>query len=516
MNAASKPRRPPRGILFDWARGILLTAMAIAAVFTAIMVHYRTSDIMAAADARLLMAAEMLREIVGPDFHDRLDGPGSLSVEEFEAIVERNNDLCRRLGLQYLWSVLQLDEDTLVFTTATHSDVHDPASPVASFFEVHRDPRSFDPALGPGWAPAFSTFHNEWGRGRMILVPSQDALGRTYLFGASIQLTQYNALVRQSLLAGLVVFFVVMAGAFPAVLFLSRRMISPIARLTEAADRMAAGDLDVAPPSAGPKEIQSLAGSLDQMRQDLKDRLSALREGEARLNRANADLRRFAEVSAHHLQEPSRRLASYAMRLHKSLAGKLDDEEALTELGFIRQDAERLRGLLQDIQLYLAAGDPIGAVQRQDARAVLQGVTDAKTDDIQAAGAEVLIRDLPAVVLDRRRLAEIFSILLVNALKYRRPDRPACIEFSGQRTEQGARLRVADNGQGIPEAYRERVFGVFERLHPGGEGAGTGIGLAIVRRIAESRGGRVWIEDSELGGTAVVVVLPEMGGGLRD
>lgn len=520
MNAKSDPARPARGILFVWARGLLLLAVAIAAAFTAIMVHYRTSDIMAAADARLLMAAEMLREAVGPDFHDRLEGPKSIPEREFAAIVERNNDLCRRLGLQYLWSVLQLDDGSLVFTTATHSDIHDQSSPVASFFEVHRDPASFAPALEPGMAPAFSTFHNEWGRGRMVLVPRLDAQGRTYIFGASIQLTQYRAIVRQSLLAGLAVFLVVMAGSFPVVLILSRRMISPIARLTGAADQMASGDLDAVLSFEGPQEIQSLARSLDKMRRDLKGQLLALRESEDRLSRANADLRRFAEVSAHHLQEPARRLTSYAIRLHRGLAGKVDDEEILTELDFIRRDAEKLRVLIQDIQLYLAAGEPLGSIKQQDVNELVMEIVAGKAGELKEAGAEVRVGDLPPVVLDRRRVVELFTILLDNAIRYRRPETGLVIEISGEKTPHGVCYRVADNGLGIPAEYRQRVFGVFERLYHAntgsskstgkmldGVGGSTGIGMAIVRRIAESRGGRAWIDDSRHGGVAVVVEL---------
>ncbi|WP_052813074.1 sensor histidine kinase [Desulfonatronum thioautotrophicum] len=502
------PGRAARGILFVWMRGLLLLALLIAALFSTILVRSKTADMMAAADARLLMAVEMLREIVGPDFHDGLDGPESLSDREFAAIVERNNDLCRRLGLQYLWSVLELEEGTLVFTTATHSDIHDPTSPVAGFFEAHRDPASFNPALEARTEPVFSTFHNEWGQGRMVLAPRQDGRGRTYMFGASIQLTAYRAILRDALGAGLMVFTLVMIGAFPVVLVLSRRMIAPISSLTASADRMASGDLDLALPAAGPLEIRSLSRSLDQMRRDLKHQLAALRQSEASLSRANAELRRFAEISAHHLQEPARRLVSFAQRLRVSLYGKISDPEPLQELEFISQSALRLRTLIQDIQLYLAAGAPLGEVRPLDPAPLLQDVLAQHQALIQETGAEILVTDLPKVDLDRSRLTKLFAILVENALAHRRPDLAPRLEVSGLRTSQGATLRIADNGPGIPAEYRERVFEVFERIHSRSTPTGTGIGLAIVRRIVESRGGRVWIEDSDLGGIAVIVELP--------
>lgn len=503
------PGRSPRGILFVWMRGLLLIAVLIAAVFSTILVRSRTADMLNAADARLLMAVEMLRELVGPGFHDGLDGPESLSGPEFAAIVERNNDLCRRLDLQYLWSVLELEEGRLVFTTATNSDIHDPSSPVAGFFEIHRDPGAFAPALAARTEPVFSTFHNEWGQGRMVLAPRQDARGRTYMFGASIQLTAYTAIVRQAVGAGALVFAVVMIGAFPVVLVLSRRMIAPITNLTAAADRMASGDLDLALPAAGPLEVHSLARSLDQMRRDLKAQLAALRQSEARLSRANADLQRFAEISAHHLQEPARRLVSFAQRLQTSLAGRISDPEPLMDLQFISQSALRLRSLIQDIQLYLAAGAPLGAIQRIDPAALLQEVLKQHEALIRETGAEIRIADLPVVHLDRSRLVKLFTILVENALVYRRPDTAPRLEISGSTSNQAATLRFADNGQGIPAEYRERVFEVFERIQSTSANTGTGIGLAIVRRVVESRGGRAWIEDSDLGGITVMVELPE-------
>jgi hypothetical protein len=196
---------PTRSILFDWIMVILMTTSVVSAVITAFLVYYRSADIMEAADARLLMAAEMSREILGPDYHDQIEGPSSVSERQFTRIVELNDDLCRRLGLQYLWSVLQVGNNKLVFTSATHSDINDPGSPCASFFETHRDPQAFTPALKSEMKPGFSSFHNEWGAGRMVLIPRKDSRGRTYIFGASIQLAEYESVIPQSLMAALAI-----------------------------------------------------------------------------------------------------------------------------------------------------------------------------------------------------------------------------------------------------------------------------------------------------------------------
>ncbi len=277
MNA--KAKRPSISILSVWMLTILLITGSVSAIFTALLVYYRSTDIMEGADARLLMAVEMSREIVGKDFHDRIDGLSSISEDQFAHIVERNDDLCRRLGLQYLWSVLQVN-NKLVFTSATHSDVNDPASPCASFFDTHRDPQAFAPALGPEMKPSFSSFNNEWGAGRQVLVPRKDSRGRTYIFGASIQLAEYDAIVKQSLLAALAIWFAVMCVVFPAALAFSHRLLSPIAGLTNAADRLASGDSDATLPSTGVQELQLLSRSFNRMRVELKKQTEELRESE--------------------------------------------------------------------------------------------------------------------------------------------------------------------------------------------------------------------------------------------
>ncbi len=269
------PKRSPRSIQFMWISVIMLVSGIATALFTTLLIYYRTTDVIEATDARLLMAAEMAREIVGANFHDNITGLESVSKGQFEQIVARNDELCRRLHLQYLWSVLSVD-DQLVFTSATHSDIEDPASPSAAFFEVHRDPESFRLAMGPEMNPVFSSFHNEWGEGRMVLIPRKDNRGRTYIFGASVQMDDYNAMLRQAALTAIAIGLVVMGGAFLLTVTLARRLTMPISQLTETADKMAGGDLEVSLPLSGVRELQSLSDSLDQLRHGLKKRITEL------------------------------------------------------------------------------------------------------------------------------------------------------------------------------------------------------------------------------------------------
>jgi signal transduction histidine kinase len=307
-----------------------------------------------------------------------------------------------------------------------------------------------------------------------------------------------------------------------------KRQLSPLLAAVEALTARSDTDQPLQPlPIARQDEIGDLLAGFNRL-------LETLGQREAALKRSNADLQRFAEVTAHHLQEPARRMATYAGRLAQHLGDRLDDAEARLSLDFIGQEARRQKNLLRDIERYLAADQPRGQVKSVDARQIVSRILERTKNRISAAGAEITVGELPPAWIDAPRLTDLFEVALDNALQHGdvesrrwrdgkgcaeqgaeaenqvdapKPDTPLRIAIDGEREGSLVRYRVSDNGPGIEEEYRERVFRVFERLSAGGDGASTGIGLAIVRRIAESCGGRVWIEAAQSGGCRVVFEL---------
>lgn len=241
---------------------------------------------------------------------------------------------------------------------------------------------------------------------------------------------------------------------------------------------------------------------------------AALRKSSAEIARANADLTRFADVAAHHLMEPTRRLSSYAQLLERGLAAHPEikaDQNIQEPLGYLERDAGRLHTLVHDIQLYLAASQPRGEVRQADANLLLANAVQRLDEKIRQAHALIGIEPLPPAKIDSQRLTDLFIILLDNALKHGRPLHEQAVlqvSVSGERDGTVSRYRVSDNGPGIPAEYRERVFGIFETLRGAGEGS-SGIGLSIARRIVESRHGRIWIEGAAQGGAMVVFELPD-------
>lgn len=234
------------------------------------------------------------------------------------------------------------------------------------------------------------------------------------------------------------------------------------------------------------------------------DREAALEEHAAALTRTNAELTRLGVAMAHHFQEPSRRLVSFAKRLQIK-SDLVKDEDSRQSLEFIEQQAERLSTLVHDAQHYLSIDSTIvGAGETADSGAALrQSIANTETTQ-----AEIMIREpLPQVKLEATRLVDVFTILLDNALRYRHPERPLRIEVSAVVAGDRATIRFADNGSGIAPEYRAQIFELFSRLVPNSI-PGTGMGLALLRKIIQQAGGEVSVEDGIEGGVCIVFDLP--------
>jgi PAS domain S-box-containing protein len=220
------------------------------------------------------------------------------------------------------------------------------------------------------------------------------------------------------------------------------------------------------------------------------------RKLENQLERSNDELQRFAYTVSHDLQEPLRTVRSYAELLSRRYAGKLD-ADADEFIQFMMDAAGRMTQLLKDLLAYSQAGRPDRTVPETTSAAnILQWAIMNVDRLIKESGATVTYDPLPVVRADQTQLSQVFQNLLGNAIKYRSADPPA-IHISAVRTDGMYEFSVKDNGVGIHPEHHERIFGVFKRLH-GKEVPGTGIGLAICRKIVESHGGKIWVE-SELG-----------------
>ncbi|WP_448206898.1 sensor histidine kinase [Azospirillum sp. sgz302134] len=227
---------------------------------------------------------------------------------------------------------------------------------------------------------------------------------------------------------------------------------------------------------------------------------------------AQRELEQFAFAAAHDLQEPVRAMGSYAQLLQREIGASLDEERSAL-LAQVVEGARRLKALLRDVQIFIAENAiplPDRPVPADDA---LDQALDALAAKVEAAEATITRDPLPAVMADERRLREIFAALIGNALEYRHPDRPPEIHVGARRDGAAELLTVQDNGIGIEPRYHEQIFQVFRRLHGREDHPGTGMGLAIARKMAERLGGGIAVASEPGRGSTFSVCLPAVGTG---
>jgi light-regulated signal transduction histidine kinase (bacteriophytochrome) len=232
-----------------------------------------------------------------------------------------------------------------------------------------------------------------------------------------------------------------------------------------------------------------------------------LAERAVELARSNQDLEQFAYVASHDLQAPLRMVASYVQLLAKRYQGKLD-ADADTYIRFAVQGAIRMQALIQDLLAYARVGMRERHHESVDASAVLDTVLATFQLTTEETGAMITRGDLPVVIMDSAHLSQVFQNLLSNALKFR-GHKPPRIHASARRGEQEWIFSIRDEGIGMDARHADRIFALFQRLHTAEEYPGTGIGLAICKKIVERHGGRIWVE-SELGrGAAFSFTIPD-------
>jgi len=211
------------------------------------------------------------------------------------------------------------------------------------------------------------------------------------------------------------------------------------------------------------------------------------------LNRSNEELEQFAYIASHDLQEPLRMVASYTQLLSKRYKGKLDSD-ADQFIAFAVDGASRMQHLIQDLLAYSRVGKRGGELLDVSSEEALEQALINLRGAIEESGAVVTHDPLPRVMADADQLTQVLQNLVGNAIKYQRPGIPL-IHLSVARDSEGMWLfSIRDNGLGIDSQFFEKIFGMFQRLHKREEFAGTGMGLAICKKIVERHGGKIWVE----------------------
>jgi light-regulated signal transduction histidine kinase (bacteriophytochrome) len=238
---------------------------------------------------------------------------------------------------------------------------------------------------------------------------------------------------------------------------------------------------------------------------ELEDTRRALAEQNEALRRSNRDLQQFAYIASHDLSEPLRVMTGYVQLLERRYCDALDDK-GRRWIGHVVDGSSRMRQLIDDLLEYSRFLGSDRTIEVVDLDAAARSTAERALRDV--VGGTVDVHPLPPVRADSSAVHSVLANLIGNALKFSAAGRAPRAVVSAAADRGMVRLMVDDDGIGIELQYRERVFRMFQRLHAREEYSGTGIGLAIVQQVAESHGGRAWVEDSPLGGARFCVTLP--------
>ena len=228
----------------------------------------------------------------------------------------------------------------------------------------------------------------------------------------------------------------------------------------------------------------------------------------AELKRSNDELQQFAYVASHDLQEPLRMVASYTQLIAKRYKGRLDSD-ADEFIAFAVDGCNRMQGLIQDLLAYSRAGTNGKALCEASAENALQVALTNLRITIEQSGAVISHDPLPVIRMDETQLTQVFQNLIGNAIKYRSTQAPRVHVSAANNVSNEWIFSVRDNGLGIAPKYFDRIFVLFQRLHGRNEFEGTGIGLAICKKVLERLGGRIWVESLPEKGSTFYFALPE-------
>jgi signal transduction histidine kinase/HAMP domain-containing protein len=273
----------------------------------------------------------------------------------------------------------------------------------------------------------------------------------------------------------------------------------------DAADQAAVEALSVAFVEALVRKRAEEA--LQRAHDELEDRV---RQRTAALKSSNKELEQFAYIASHDLQEPLRMVSSYMQLFERKYKDQLD-ETANKYIDYAVDGAARMQRMVNDLLAYSRVMTRGKALETTDCEQAWSEALANLRKAVEETGAEVTHDPLPRVKADPAQLIQLFQNLIGNAVKYRREERPR-VHVSAVREEDRWLFSVRDNGIGIEPQYAERIFVIFQRLHGKGEYSGTGIGLAVCKKIVDRHGGRIWVESKYGRGSTFYFTIPDRGG----
>ncbi|GAA4773598.1 ATP-binding protein [Actinomycetospora chlora] len=502
-----RPRRRRREGLARWSLlrilvvtgtvlAVLLAAAAVVGVVGLTQLGDRRVELVDRLDPALLTAQQLDAATV--DQETGIRGYAMARTPDFLVPYERGRADEARLiaGLR----ALEADQP------AALADVAAVESATARWRALYADPTVAAVAAGAPappaevGKPAFDEVRTALDAQRTRLLNQRDA-ARDALDGAAQMLW----------VVGVVLVVVLGLAVAGLLVWLRRVVVAPAHQLAREVREVADGDLEHRVSASGPREISELAEDVEAMRVLIVRELADTERARQELARSNSDLEQFAYVASHDLQEPLRKVTSFCQLLQRRYAGQLD-ERADQYIEFATDGAKRMQVLINDLLSFSRVGRQNDPPEEVDLGDLVDRATQNVAGALEESGGTVTHGDLPRVMGSPALLTTVFQNLLGNSLKFRGDEAPRVRVEAERDPGDPARwlLRFRDNGIGIEPEYAERIFVIFQRLHARNTYPGTGIGLAMCRKIVEHHGGTMWLDTTATSGTTFVVALPAL------
>ncbi|MBX3015714.1 MAG: HAMP domain-containing protein [Caldilineaceae bacterium] len=429
--------------------------------------------------------------------------------------------IAARVNMAVLWTLvadLRFGKSGLTYLIDRRNQIIAHTEPqVALAQTIWPKPTAWATALTPRtiWYGEYVNFRDQRVVGAVAWIPGVDWVVVTELANAEAFAASRRAY--WLLGSGMLAFMILMMWLSAE--WLEGLILTPIERLRDGAERIGQGDLTHRIELVRKDEIGQvavafnqmageLAGLYESLEQKIAERTQQLEEQAAELARSNRELAQFAYVASHDLQEPLRMVTSYVQLIERRYRGQLDGE-ADSFIAFAVDGATRMQQLIRDLLAYSRVGTRTQPFRLVDCQLIWQQVLDNLQMAIQESQAVVTADPLPPLMVNPTQLSQLFQNLLTNAIKFRRTH-PPTVHLSARYLAEDAEwlFVVADNGIGIAPEDFDRIFLIFQRLHTRSEYPGTGIGLAICKKIVDLHGGRLWVESTVGQGTTFYFTLP--------
>jgi signal transduction histidine kinase len=290
---------------------------------------------------------------------------------------------------------------------------------------------------------------------------------------------------------------------------IEQRISKPLMELKKAVGAMAKGDFSMQMELQSNDELGMLGESFNQMSKQLSLTIEELNYANETLEKTNKELEEFTYIVSHDLQEPLRKVHSFGQFLMEDYNEQLPDE-GKDYVERMQKASVKMKQLIQDLLLLSRVGTGKAEFSSVDTGEVVQMALDDLALTIEESGAQVVVGQLPPILGNKTRLAQLFQNLIGNAVKYRSDERNPEIEISAKEQGDQVVFSVKDNGMGIEEKFFGKVFGVFQRLHGQGEKyKGTGIGLSLCNKVVQKHGGKIWVESTLGKGSTFYFTMPK-------